>query len=57
LINSAAEPATFFLPPRRFGTRWTLELSTADPAAGGGLWPARGEIEVPGRSIVVLRRD
>jgi isoamylase len=57
LISSAAEPAMFLLPPRRFGTRWTLELSTADPEARGGSWTARGEVEVPGRSIVVLRRE
>jgi glycogen operon protein len=56
LVNSAAERASFLLPPRRFGTRWTVELSTADPAAGGGSWPARGEVEVEARSIVLLRR-
>jgi glycogen operon protein len=57
LINSAAERATFLLPPRRFGTRWTLELSTADPEAAGGSWTARAEVEVEGRSIVLLRRE
>jgi isoamylase len=57
LINSAAEPATFLLPPRRFGTRWTLELSTADPETEAGSWTARGEVEVEGRSIVLLRRE
>jgi isoamylase len=56
LINSAAEPATFLLPPRRFGTRWTLELSTTDPEASGGSWTARGEVDVQGRSVVLLRR-
>ncbi len=56
LVNSAAESVTFVLPPRRFGTRWTLELSTADPDARGGSWQARGEVAVQGRSIVVLRR-
>ena len=56
LINSAAESATFLLPPRRFGTRWTLELVTADPEAAGGTWTARAAVEVEGRSIVLLRR-
>jgi isoamylase len=56
LINSAAEPETFLLPPRRFGTRWTLELSTADFEAEGSTWTARAAVEVEGRSIVLLRR-
>jgi isoamylase len=56
LVNAASEGASFLLPPRRFGTRWTVELSTADPDAGGGSWPARGEVEVEARSIVLLRR-
>jgi glycogen operon protein len=57
LINAAAEPTTFLLPPRRFGTRWTLELSTADPDERGGPWPPRAEIDVEARSIVLLRRE
>jgi isoamylase len=56
LINSSADPVTFLLPPRRFGTRWTLELSTAQPDAQGGTWPARAEVAVQARSIVLLRR-
>jgi glycogen operon protein len=57
LINSSSETVTFLLPPRRFGTRWALELSTADPGAGGGTWPARAEVVVESRSIVLLRRE
>jgi glycogen operon protein len=58
LFNSGAEPATFLLPPRRFGQRWKLELSTAHPDDGDGdrQWAARGEVEVEPRSIVLLRR-
>jgi glycogen operon protein len=56
LINASAEPTAFLLPPRRFGSRWALELSTADPDARGE-WPARAEVEVEGRSVVLLRRD
>jgi isoamylase len=58
LINSAPEPATFLLPPRRFGLRWELELSTADPGevAGARSWPARGEATVVPRSFALLRR-
>jgi glycogen operon protein len=58
LFNSHYEPVTFLLPPRRFGTRWKLELSTSEPHAEEGerSWPARGEVEVDDRSIVLLRR-
>jgi glycogen operon protein len=58
LFNSHEERVTFLLPPRRFGQRWKLELSTADPEAeeGARSWPARSEVEVEARSIVLLRR-
>jgi glycogen operon protein len=57
LFNSHGEPVTFRLPPRRFGHRWKLELSTADPEAEDEpSWAARGEVEVEARSIVLLRR-
>ena len=58
LFNAHAERVTFLLPPRRFGQRWKLELSTAAPQAEEGerSWPARGEIEVHARSTMLLRR-
>ncbi len=33
LLNAHHEDIAFTLPPRRFGPRWTVELSTADPRA------------------------
>ena len=58
LFNAHHEPVTFTLPPRRFGTRWRLELSTAEPEADAGadVWAARDQLEVEERSIVVLGR-
>ena len=58
LFNSHHEPVTFQLPPRRFGQRWKLELSTAEPdiAEGELKFPARAEVTVEARSIVLLRR-
>jgi isoamylase len=58
LFNSHHEAVTFRLPPRRFGQRWKLELSTAEPDADEGEhnFTARSEVTVEGRSIVVLRR-
>jgi isoamylase len=58
LFNGHAEDRAFMLPPRRFGARWALELSTYDPhlEAGSAQYGARTEVEVPSRSIVVLKR-
>ena len=57
LFNAHHEPAIFLLPPRRFGQGWLLELSTAEPEAGGRPYAARAELEVGARSMVVLRRN
>ena len=58
LFNAHHEPLTFRLPTRRFGARWKLELSTADPELDEGArsWAARDELQVKSRSILVLRR-
>jgi glycogen operon protein len=58
LFNAHSEDRMFTLPPARFGKRWCLELTTADPsaAAGSAEYPARGQVPVMSRSIVVLKR-
>jgi glycogen operon protein len=59
LFNAHHDPLTFRMPTRRFGQRWELELSTADPEADGDeapSWAAREELEVESRSIVLLRK-
>jgi hypothetical protein len=58
LFNGHYEPITFSLPTRRFGLRWTVDLSTADGhfGDGGRIVAAREPIEVEPRSIVLLRR-
>ena len=56
LLNGEHEPAVFTLPPRRFGRRWQLELSTAEPSAEGSPFPARGLVPLDGHSLVLLRR-
>jgi isoamylase len=55
LFNANDEGVVFVLPPRRFGRRWTLELSTFDPDGEASLFPSRGLVPVDQRSIVVLR--
>jgi glycogen operon protein len=58
LFNAHPEDRTFMLPPRRFGARWALELSTQSPSeeAGSRQFGARTEVPVQSRSIVVLKR-
>jgi isoamylase len=58
LFNAHHEPMTFRMPTRRFGTRWKLELSTAEPELeeGARSWAAREEVLVESRSILVVRR-
>ena len=45
----------FALPPRRFGPRWQVELSTAYPDGPATLLTARGSAHVPARSMLLLR--
>jgi glycogen operon protein len=58
LFNAHWEDRTFTLPRRRFGARWALELSTADPEAepGSTEYGARTEVAVVAHSIVILKR-
>jgi isoamylase len=56
LLNATAEDMVFRLPPRRFGSEWELELSTADPDAGAERYPGRASVDVPARSLVLLKR-
>jgi isoamylase len=56
LFNAHHEPVTFQLPARRFGARWKLDLSTAEPHAEDRSFAAREPVEVESRSLVVLRR-
>jgi glycogen operon protein len=58
LLNATPASTVFRLPPRRFGLEWELELSTASPeaAAGSEHYPGRASVEVPARSLILLRR-
>jgi isoamylase len=56
LLNAHYEAVPWTLPTRRFGTRWKLELSTADPHAEERSFAARAQVEVESRSLLVLRR-
>jgi glycogen operon protein len=56
LLNAGAEPVAFRLPAARFGRRWALELSTADPDAEPRTWRYREAVDLEPRTLVVLRR-
>jgi glycogen operon protein len=58
LFNASSEVVGFMLPRRPFGAQWTLEVSTADPAAepGSQRFGYRTEVKVPSHSIVILKR-
>ncbi len=58
LFNAGREPTTFRMPARRYGNRWRFIVSTDDPdaAEGAAHHPARGLVEVPELSCVLLRR-
>jgi isoamylase len=56
LFNAYHEDVTFMLPTRRFGFRWALELSSAEPDAEGFEVDARREVSVTARSVVLLKR-
>jgi isoamylase len=58
-FNAHHEDVAFRLPSRAFGRRWTLELSTVDPGAPAGSrsYAARETVDVPARSVLLLRRE
>ena len=56
LFNAHHEPADFTLPVARFGRRWELTLSTADPDAGPRAFAFRDVVAVESRSLLVLQR-
>ena len=59
MMDVGVHPLDFRMPTRRFGHRWQLVLSTAEPETRGEeapSWAAREELAVESRSIVLLRR-
>jgi isoamylase len=57
LFNAQHEDVDFVLPPRRFGQRWDLEISTADPEHAPRSFVSRDPVPVPHWSMVVLSRS
>ncbi len=58
LVNAGHEDTMFRLPARRFGNRWRQVISTVEPESPEGWrsWPARSEVLLEARSLLLLRR-
>jgi isoamylase len=56
LFNAHHEHTDFRLPPARFGRRWEIALSTADPDAEPQTFAAREAVRVECRSLLLLQR-
>jgi isoamylase len=58
LFNASDTEREFRLPRQRMGQRWSVEISTADPAAaeGSSVHAARTLVALPQRSVIVLKR-
>jgi isoamylase len=58
VFNACREAREVMLPRPRFGTKWTLELSSADPRAEAGSrsYGARTPLRAPALSATILKR-
>ncbi len=55
LFNAHHEETSFTIPPKRFGARWELELTTADSGDGPASYAPRDQVALMPRSITILR--
>ena len=55
LFNSSPDPVTFTLPGEAYGQCWVCVIDTAADVVDGGEHDAGAQVEVDGRSVVVLR--
>jgi isoamylase len=56
LFNASHEAVEFTLPPRRFGARWAVEMSTSGAVSEGREYAAREPVAVADRSVIVMSR-
>lgn len=56
IFNADADPVTFTLPPVEFGEQWACVLDTDHTLGRDDELPAGGQVEVSGRSTLVLTR-
>jgi isoamylase len=58
LFNAHSEAVGFAVPGMEFGERWEYALDTDDPGLARGRGPVKANdpVDVPGRTLIVLRR-
>ncbi len=57
IFNAFHETLEYTLPPKKYGKKWQVEVTTADKKADSkNVFPAQDKLLVEGRSIIVLRQ-
>ena len=57
IFNAFHETLEYTLPPKKYGNKWQVEVTTADKKADSKIvFPAEDKMPVEGRSIIVLRQ-
>jgi isoamylase len=56
LVNAHLDPVDVVLPARRFGSQWTVELSSALPEELSMTYASRDRVRVESCTLVLLRR-
>jgi isoamylase len=56
-FNAHSETVTFTLPPDEYAHAWKVRIDTADPAEKGDVFTAGSPLDVPARSMLVLRAE
>jgi glycogen operon protein len=56
-FNAHDDVVTFTLPPEEYSPGWTVRIDTADPGARDEVIGAGTPLDVPARSMIVLRAE
>jgi isoamylase len=56
-FNAHDDTVTFTLPPEEYSPGWTVRIDTADPGARDEVLEAGHPLDVPARSMIVLRAE
>ncbi|WP_082474018.1 glycogen debranching protein GlgX [Curtobacterium sp. Leaf261] len=56
-FNAHDDTVTFTLPPDEYAPHWMIRIDTADPTEKGDVFDAGAPLDVPARSMLVLRAE
>ncbi|MFZ7088223.1 glycogen debranching protein GlgX [Curtobacterium sp. RRHDQ10] len=56
-FNAHSDTVTFTLPPDEYSPHWMIRIDTADPTEKGDVFDAGALLDVPARSMLVLRAE